>query len=379
MRSMTDVARRRRRRRIAVAAAALAAVVVLLAAPACSALRAGAVLRDALQPMPEVETKVREYEGFADGPGAAAVRIRMAVPRERDGPWPACLLVHGAVDAGPDDPRLVAMARSLAAHGWAVGSVELAALERFRLDAEDPRRVAAAARWLADRADTARDGRVALAGISVGGSYAILAAEEPDLRGRVPAILAFGAYSDLEALLLHWMTTRADAPPGMLDPSTEGRRAVLLGNVDRLVPAAEAETARGALRDLLAGRPRAVPEGLSEATRRVLRAAGSAEPLSPDEAHALLAQFAGDLARLSPGRAAAPPTPVWLLHADADPVVPASDAATLAGALGSRGAEVEVHVTDLFGHVDARDGGSPSFLRAWPLLRFLGAFLDAAD
>jgi hypothetical protein len=41
------------------------------------------------------------------------------------------------------------------------------------------------------------------------------------------------------------------------------------------------------------------------------------------------------------------------------------------------GARVDLLVTDAFGHAGA-DREPPSPIRAWPLLRFLARFLDAA-
>lgn len=359
----------------ALAVVALAAAAVV---PGCSALRAGAVLRDALGPPEALAEDVVERDERAPH-GAGSLRVRLAVPADDEGPWPAILLVHGAAAGGPDDPRMVAFARSLAAHGFAVGSLDLDGLAEFRIDAEDPARVAAAASWLAGRADVARGGRIALGGISVGGAYALLAAEDPALEGRLTAVLAFGAYADLEALLLGWMTTSVPASPGMLDPHAEGRRLVLLGNLGRLVPEAERDAVAAGIRAAIRGAPPERRSALSEESVRVLDAAESTGPLEPARARALLAPFAEDLAALSPARSGSGPrAPVFLLHAEGDPVVPSADAGILGAALDRRGAEVEVHVTDLFGHVDARGGEAPSIFVAWPLLRFVGRFLDAA-
>jgi dienelactone hydrolase len=374
---------RSRRRTWTTGIAAVAALAAAALVPGCSAWRAGRVFRDALGPPEALASDVVEREERAPR-GPESLRVRLTLPAREDGPWPAILLVHGAAQGGPDDPRMVGLARALAAHGFAAASLDLPGLAAFRIDGEDPARIAAAAAWLADRRELAADGRVALAGISVGGSYSLLAADDPALAGRLTAVLAFGAYADLEALLLGWMTTSSRGTAELLDPHTEGRRLVLLGNVGRLVPADEERVVAAALRALAAGGATpAAPEGLSGASRRVLRAAASEDPLTPDDARALLAPFADDARRLSPSRATSPlRAPVFLLHAEGDPVVPSADAETLGAALRARGAEtdvdVSVHVTDLFGHVEARGGGAPSFFEAWPLLRFVGRFLDAA-
>ena len=166
----------------------------------------------------------------------------------------------------------------------------------------------------------------------------------------------------------------------MLDPHTEGRRRVLLGNVARLAPEAEVPRVADAIRAAGTARAPAPTEGLSAGSLRVVRAAESEEPLPADEAAALLQPLRADVRALSPSRSARPlASRVFLLHADADPIVPAADAEALAAAIRARGTEVEVHVTDLFGHVNTQDGEAPGLLVAWPLLRFVGRFLDAAE
>ena len=369
-----------RRRTWAIVGAVVLAAAVAVIGPGCSALRAGHVLGDALGPASALAGRVVESEERAPHRGTS-VRVRLAVPADGGaGPWPAILLVHGAAQGGPDDARMVALQRSLAANGFAAGSIDLAGLAEFRMDAEDPARVASAAAWLASRADVAEDGRVALLGISVGGAYTLLAAADPALDGKVPAVLAFGSYADLEALLLTWMTTASAGAEGMLDPHTEGRRLVLVGNVDRLVPAEERDAVAAAIRATIDGRPVPRTTGLSPAAERVVRAAESSRPLGRADAEALLASMSADLRSLSPSHAASVPRArVFLLHATNDPVVPASQLEVLRDELASRGVDVEAHLTDLFGHVDATDGESPGFFEAWPLLSFVGGFLDAAE
>jgi acetyl esterase/lipase len=368
-----------RRTRVLLLAALCAAVLACgLALAGCSTIRAGRILRDAVGPAAALEAEVSESEENVPC-GAQRLRVRIVRPRDAQGPLPAFLLVHGAAQGGPDDPRMVAFARALAVRGATVACLELPALMRLRIDAADPGRIVSAATWLAERADLSQDGRTALIGVSVGGSYAIRAACDPTLAGRVAAVLAFGAYSDLEALLVRWMTESGRAAPGLHDPFKEGRRLVLLGNVDRLVPPGERGLAERRIRALLDGKPILSTPRVSDETARVIAAAESEAPIRRDAADALLVAIRDDMASLSPVRAqAVPAAPVFLLHADSDPVVPTSDASAIRDALAARGADVRLHVTDLFGHVDPADDGGPGIVRAWPLMRFVAAFLDAA-
>src|SRR5687767_11960223 len=171
---------------------------VLLAG--CGTVRAASLLQDALEPPQTFATEVAESEEIVPT-REGGVRLRIVRPARTAEPLPAFLLCHGAHEDGAEQPQLVALARALAVHGAMAAVVDLPPLRQFRMDTEDPRRIAGVARWLAARTDLVRDGRVALLGISVGGAYALIAAGDPDLAGRVSCVVAFGAYPDIGELL----------------------------------------------------------------------------------------------------------------------------------------------------------------------------------
>jgi dienelactone hydrolase len=354
--------------------ALLLLVAVALSSSACSALRAGRLLSDALQPPTDLGTRVTVEDVDVDT-RAGGVTVVLARPADADGPLPAVVLVHGAVDAGARERRFMAFVRAFAARGMVVAAPDLRALASFHMDVQDPVRIADVATWLAQESGYAEDGHVAIAGVSVGGSMGLLAADDDAVRDDVSAVMAFGGYADLEALLQHWMTQDTEDHGELFDPLTEGRRMVLLGNVDHLVEPAHRDEVRRHLRALLdgtvvGGHP--LPPDASE----VVAVARSKDPLEPERARALLGRMRPVLTALSPSRAARPIAPVYLLHGASDPVVPVSDLDALATALEGRGVDVTAHVTELFDHVNAES--SPGFFESWPLLRFIGAFLDDA-
>jgi len=369
--------KRRAHRRAGTVACVLAlGLALFMSVSGCGALRAGRVLADALTPPPDLHHAVEETDVEVrrdeDVLGMTVYR-----PTDAEGPLPAVLVVHGAVERGARDSRMVALARSLAAHGATVAAPDLPALGVLRIDDEDRRRLADAALWLADRDDLAEDGRVAVLGISVGGSYGLLAAADPRLRDRVSAVLAFGAYDDLRALLLRWMTEPSPQPE-LFDPFTEGRRRVLLGNVARLVDPTDRAAVERELRALLRGGvSRDLLPDAAESARRVVSVARSTTAVDPDTAARLLAPLADELRALSPIPWTGPlPAPVYLLHGDADPVVPVASGRALAAALEAAEGSVSFFATGAFGHVTA--GESPSLFELWPLLSFLGDFLEDA-
>jgi dienelactone hydrolase len=336
-------------------------------------MRAASLLRDAQRPAHELAGRVHEWEERVDG-----VQVLFYRPRTEASAFPAMVLVHGAVDTGARESRMVALARALALRDVLVACPDLPSLRTFRADPEDLQRLGRIALAVADRPGT-EGGEVALLGISIGGSYCILAAAHPDLRERTSAVMGFGAYEDLERLVTTWMVSPKPNVPELYDPLVEGRRLVFLGNVEGLLPAEDHAVARRALRALVRGDPVAqgAAQELGAPGRRLLECALSTEPIDPAVAAAVLAPVVEDLRALSPARAGAvPAAPVFVLHGESDPIVPVTDAPRLTAALERRGARVRLHETDLFTHVGGT--GGVSFLRSWPLLRFVARFLGAA-
>jgi len=302
----------------------------------CGLTEAAHLLRDATSPAADLREGVTESIDRKAGE-----RVRMYQPDGAAQDAPVVVLVAGAVEDGIDDPRFVALARALARRGLVVATPDLLSLRLLRIDAEDPARIARVA------ASFTEAERVSLAGVSVGGSYCLIAAGRAEVRDRIACVLSFGAYAHLELLLRGWLTAPPPDAKGVMDPLGEGRRAVLQGNRDRIPPA---------LYDTVVA---------------------SNAPLSKEQAHEALAGMADDLQALTPLANPLPRARVFLLHGKDDPIVPSSEAVSLERWYTKKSVRHRLLVTDLFAHVD-RDGGDPGVWESMPLLRFVSAFLSAA-
>jgi hypothetical protein len=82
----------------------------------------------------------------------------------------------------------------------------------------------------------------------------------------------------------------------------------------------------------------------------------------------------GDDAMLSPARAAAPASPVYLLHGADDNVIPAIESALLADTLRARGVSVHRLATTLITHADVDRSASVSAM--WRLVSFWAGVLS---
>jgi hypothetical protein len=349
-----------------VLAAAIPAVIGLgLLPPVQARGKAVAVLAEAVGasfPRPFAPA-VRRVEATLDG-----VSGPLYLPER---PAPPILLVLGAAAQGPDDPRAVRLARSLARAGRVVFAPRLTLAER-RFDEQDLDRVVRAG--VALDGHPATTGPLAVLGISYGGSYALVASADPRLSGRLVQVAVFGAYFDLVGVI-QAVTTGASLVDGRLVPwqAPPSAAAILDAGAPQLAPEGSRDALRAALdggADLRALDPgaRAVYELLTN--RDPARTPDLAEALPPD-ARALLARF-------SPASVAERiRVPVIALHSVDDPAVPYSEAIRLTTGLP----QVRLVTVRSFRHVDLRTttGWMGVAADLWDAWRFASWLLDAQE
>src|SRR5436190_8205171 len=162
------------------------------------------------------------------------------------------LLVPGVHASGIDEPRLVGFARDIAAIGHPVVTAELPDLRQYSITSRTTDQIEDAAAWLAGPGAPfhADDGRVGVLGISFGGGLAIVAAGRPALAGRVAFVMAFGGHGDLPRTL-QFLCTGIQPDGTRRAPHDYGLAIVLLGAADHVVPAAQVQPLRDAIRSFL--------------------------------------------------------------------------------------------------------------------------------
>lgn len=126
--------------------------------------------------------------------GAPSTLVR---PGKGDGPWPAVVFFNGATRAGRHHEKVQRLANGLARAGFIAVVPDLPGLSLGKITPATKEAAIRAARATADR-DDARDGKVALYGVSVGATLALLAAESPALEGRVSIVGGEAPFVDLE-------------------------------------------------------------------------------------------------------------------------------------------------------------------------------------
>jgi pimeloyl-ACP methyl ester carboxylesterase len=159
--------------------------------------RAARVLAHTLE-IPTIGWK-RTFNGVVDEALGSwpAVVVRPTTPP----PWPAIIFVNGATPEGRTHAVVRRLAVSLARIGHVVFVPDLPGIANGELS---PRTLGAAiecATCAADAAET-HDGRIALVGVSIGGTVALLVAAAAELAGRVSVVAAIAPFTDLEKVMM---------------------------------------------------------------------------------------------------------------------------------------------------------------------------------
>jgi pimeloyl-ACP methyl ester carboxylesterase len=126
--------------------------------------------------------------------GTAGTVVRPGSPP----PWPALVFVNGATPDGRAHPMVLRLSESLARSGRLVHIPDLPGIAGGELS---PETLAASTAYVEAVADAA-DGRVALAGVSVGASLALLTAADPRLADRITVVACVAPYSDMANVML---------------------------------------------------------------------------------------------------------------------------------------------------------------------------------
>jgi dienelactone hydrolase len=271
------------------------------------------------------------------------------------------VVAHGVHYQGMDG-RLVPFARALAESGLVVLTPALEDLADYRIDPRSVGQLADSVVYVGGRTDLV-DGRVGLLGFSFGGGLALLAAAQPALHERLSHVVSIGGYHDLGRVLRFYLTGVADTPEGGVPghPHEYGPLVLVYRHLDALVPARDRRPIREVVRAWLReewDRARALAVRLSTAKARRLFAlidGRMLERLRP-QLRRLLAADRDALAALSPHhRLAEIGAPVFLLHGQADTVIPASEARWAAAELGDH--EHEELISPVLGHAEVRQAG----------------------
>ncbi len=295
----------------------------------------------------------------------------------------AAILTSGLHVSGIDEPRLVRLARQLAASRLAVVTPDIPELARFEIAPAITDAIEDAGRWLASDASLAPDGRIGLMGISFSGGLSIVAAGRAPLRDRVAFVFSLGGHDDLVRVLRYLCTGQEPRPvpkvqlasasgtpdPFVMPPHDYGVAVILLAIADRVVPASQVDRLRAGVREFLWAsaldggvdkqsapaafeRVRDTIRQLPEPSATLLRYVSDRDVIHLGARLLPLLGSQGSEPALSVSKSPKPTAPVFLLHGMGDNVVPPVESEYLAEDLRGH-APVRLLLSGLISHAEA--------------------------
>ncbi len=380
----------RRRRRAAawilawlIAAVTLPVMLMLVSPPTRLALRTLVLLPSFFASLPG-----DPVDWFSDTPVHEVVDLQSVdgyvkahVYRPPHGQHAALVISLGLDPAPPDDPRIVRLLDGLSRSGLVAVLIQSEALDNDRLFPDLPAALVEGVLF-AGQQPYVRADRVGLFGFSVGGSLALIAANDPAISGRLRLVEAFGAYAQLDDAVLSVATRTLDDDSRIRrwQPLDEAERHLANALISGLANQDEAELLRsrfvagdqGAIEPgQLSSEGRAVYELLLTRDRQAGRQLLDAlPPLTEEDIRALspLALVPRLQARL------------FVMYDSDDPLLPFTGSRQICRVASRAGLRPYCSRFSIFQHVDPTRGGNPVtvghdlvelYLHAFAILRRL--------
>ena len=308
------------------------------------------------------------------------VRARMYVPINKPNA-PALVVLHGVHHLGIDEPRLIAFARAMASCGIRVLTPELPDIMDYHVDAASIITIGQSASWFAKKTG----GPVGVMGLSFSGGLALIAAGDPAFHPDFKFVFAVGSQDSMARVVQYYRTgadIRPDGPAEVLPAHEYGPLVIEYEYVQDFVPAPDVAAIRPVLRAHLYEDKAAEALAESKLTEAQTAEAKDLMDATSPKTQALIAattvKHVYDLQELSPEpRLRTMTTPVYLLHGEADNIIPSAETLWMATEL-PRDSLQAVLVSRVISHIDM-DHGDPGLLEQWRLIHFFALVMHAVD
>jgi len=353
--------------------------------PALRAARAIAVLseltgaRAPFEWINQLRAPVREEVRMLSLP-SGPVRARLFIPEGvRDAP--GMLVLHGVHPRGIDEKRLRAFAHSLAAAGVQVMTPELSELIAYRIDASTVTKIR---QLSAADAELVQRKSAGIIGISFAGGLALMAAAEQNGTTPIGFVVSVGSHHDLARLSDYYAGKPVFGPNGEhtdVAPHPYGARVMIREHLDRFFSPADLPLAQRALDSYLRDRhdlARRQAVGLSPSGQPTMATLldDATSPALAQLLESAAAAASDQLARASPkGHLAGLQVPAFLVHGEADPIIPSIETRWLAHEVPPQTLHALV-ITPLLRHAEFPT--PPTFGETWELVRLMRDILQAA-
>ncbi len=308
------------------------------------------------------------------------VRARLYEPRNHPNA-PALIVLHGVHHLGIDEPRLMSFAAAMASCGIRVLTPELPDIKDYHVDSTSMRTIGESAHWFAQKTG----GPVGVMGLSFSGGLALVAAADPLYHPDFKFVFAVGSQDSMGRVAHYYRTGEDERPNGTTEllPAHEYGPLVLeYQYVEDFVPRQDVAIIRAVLRAHLYEDKPAEAAAAARLDERQKREALELMDATSAQTRSLIAaaeaKHAEELNGLSPhGHLASFTTPVYLLHGQADNIIPSAETLWMASELPSEALQAML-VSPVISHIDM-DGARPSLLDQWRLIHFFALVMHAAE
>ena len=312
------------------------------------------------------------------------VRARLYLPEldaAQSARAPALVVLHGVHHLGIDEPRLESFAASMASCGIRVLTPELPDIKDYHVDSTSIKTIGEATQWFAQRTGSP----VGVMGLSFSGGLALVAAADPLYKKSFKFVFAVGSQDNMSRVTQYYRTGSDERPNGSVEllPAHEYGPLVLeYEYLEDFVPARDIPAVRAVLRaHLYEDKPaEEAAEGRLSPSQRIA-ATQLMDPASL-KTRALIAdaitKHSAELADLSPdSHLARFTTPVYLLHGQADNIIPSAETLWMASELPSVTLQAML-VSPVISHIDF-EGARPSAWDEWRLIHFFALVMHAVE
>lgn len=348
-------------------------------------LQAVAILRIVSgQPVPwiigKLVTEPIRTEDVNFATNAGMVRGRLYLP---DGhpDAPGLVILHGVHHLGINEPRLENFARAMAACGLRVLTPELPGIKDYHVDFGSVRVIGESTRWFSEQTRSS----VGVLGLSFSGGLALVAAADPMYTRDFKFVLAVGSQDEMTHVANYYLTGQEMRPDGTLEvlkPHEYGPLVLEYEHLEDFVPTKDEAAIRPVLREHLYEEKTAETLALAKLNQQQRAEVGqlmdSDSPLTKSKLAASDLRHAPEMEQLSPHeKLRTMTTPVYLLHGQADNIIPAAETLWMQSELPRTTLQAAL-VTPVLSHVNL-DGAKPGALDLWRLVHFFALVMHTAE
>jgi dienelactone hydrolase len=311
---------------------------------------------------------------------AGVVRGRLYLP-QRHPNAPGLVVLHGVHHLGMDEPRLVSFATAMASCGLRVLTPELPGIKDYHVDRGSVQVIGESARWFAEKTGEP----VGVLGLSFSGGLALVAANDPAYRKDFKFVFAVGSQDEMGHVANYYLTGQEARPDGTIErlkPHEYGPLVLEYEHLEDFVPAEDEAAIRPVLREHLYEDKSAEEQAEARSDARQKMEAAELMDSNSEATKAKLAASDGKHARemeeLSPhGLLPTMTTPVYLLHGEADTIIPSAETLWMVRELPSSTLQAAL-VSPVLSHVNLEEA-KPRAWDQWRLVHFFALVMHAAE